>query len=1254
MKKDLFVILLLVVSAFDYLILSKAVEFYVSPTEPDQIRDCNSHFPCYTLSEYATNASSLLSNKLNNISLIFLNGVYTLVNDSLEIENVTNLTISGNGKGSVPSLKLRSVIQVYSGLIKLHGIHDLRMENVKITTVSYSSAYIDLIYSDVRHISYENIHTEKCNVTINIVNNHQDQNNTNVSKSFMSSDYLSRFMTTASTVYINGSIFNSSSLEVKAEDSSHTQIFISQSQFLDSPSSAIWIKVGEGSALYLVILSCTIARSSNQGFNITYQRSSVIIQIKKCLITENYNVGLFVRSTKTNYANLELNIDNSTIKSNRHAALIYNCWTGKIRFNHCVLTNNLEYAIVFSTFIGTRYNSSYTVVIFVNNSVISRNSGGVQLNFRDVYFKNINFTLMNCLISHNRMKIVRFSSPEQLHTKYAAAISIWGDKRNFFGRFLLKNVSFIDNHNHLKETIMQLANTDNVTVEDCLFQGNSGTPIKAYSSNFVISGDTMFDSNIAIQGGALNLFFSRVFFSKNSNITFINNTAKSVGGAIYVERFPDVFSIIPRCFYGYTKLKMSTKAPMLYFNNNTAGYGGEDIYGASAHEQCDMSTTPNMFENGTSSMFHFNSNQSSLSSISSDPKRVCLCDETGYPQCENLSYVFSTDERYPGERFNISVVVVGMEYGTVTGSVYAQIFHRGLYPLGTKQHSQAADYRHCNELTYSVHSYQKKETLVLTANEATVEVFDYISELSTLSKLWQTVPVFINITLRDCPLGFILQGQPPSCQCHNSLTDLELGIDCDIINGTGVVYRSGRVWINAFFSGNESNGVVVHKDCPYDYCKEKVTSVDLRYPDAQCALNHSGILCGGCPPDLSLALGSNQCLPCSNNNHLAFLIFFIAAGFLLVIFIKVLDLTVAKGTINGLIFYANIVWAYQSILFPAQDNTNLALQFLRAYLAWLNLDFGIETCFITELNAYWKTWLQFVFPIYVWLIAGFIIVTSHYLTLAGKLFGNNSVPVLATLFLLSYAKLARTIITVLGFAFLHYPDHTSVVWTFDGNLPYFGLEHTFLFVAALAALLFLWLPFVSTLLLVPWLKRKSHLEPLRWINRWKPFYDAYYGPLKDKQHYWVGLLLFVRGALLVVFSVTSANINILAMILTPSVLLLYTSHIRNVYKNRFLSLLENSFFLNLIFLGSAIFYIETFKGSKATILQISVWFAFIQFVCIILFHICCSLKKTFGKRCTRKRPNSETNPDQRRINTNQRVRRPDQLRESLLESVVQP
>ena len=75
--------------------------------------------------------------------------------------------------------------------------------------------------------------------------------------------------------------------------------------------------------------------------------------------------------------------------------------------------------------------------------------------------------------------------------------------------------------------------------------------------------------------------------------------------------------------------------------------------------------------------------------------------------------------------------------------------------------------------------------------------------------------------------------------------------------------------------------------------------------------------------------------------------------------------------------------------------------------------------------------------------------------------GNNSVPVLATLFLLSYAKLFRTIITALSFTTLSTTHGSKAVWSADGNLDYLGPEHAPLFVVAAATLLFLWLPLNS-------------------------------------------------------------------------------------------------------------------------------------------------------------------------------------------------
>jgi hypothetical protein len=221
------------------------------------------------------------------------------------------------------------------------------------------------------------------------------------------------------------------------------------------------------------------------------------------------------------------------------------------------------------------------------------------------------------------------------------------------------------------------------------------------------------------------------------------------------------------------------------------------------------------------------------------------------------------------------------------------------------------------------------------------------------------------------------------------------GVSCNIFKSEATIVWNTSLWITL-----SAKKVILSKHCPFDYCMDtkviKGASVD------QCSFNRAGRMCGGCKENYSLAIGSSHCIYCSNDNNLTLLMFFAAAGFLLVTFISVLNLTVTQGMINGLIFYANIVWTYQSVLFPNQMPSNLKLIFFKTFIAWLNLDFGIEICFINNLNAFWKSWLQFVFPFYLWSIAGLMIMLAQQSTRLTVLFGNRAVPVLVTLILLSY------------------------------------------------------------------------------------------------------------------------------------------------------------------------------------------------------------------------------------------------------------
>ena len=164
---------------------------------------------------------------------------------------------------------------------------------------------------------------------------------------------------------------------------------------------------------------------------------------------------------------------------------------------------------------------------------------------------------------------------------------------------------------------------------------------------------------------------------------------------------------------------------------------------------------------------------------------------------------------------------------------------------------------------------------------------------------------------------------------------------------------------------------------------------------------------GECKSGLSLALGSSKCFQCTNL-HQFLLLPFALAGVALVLLLLICKLTVAAGTINGLIFYANIVTVNRAIFFPP-NQTNI----LTVFISWVNLDLGIEVCFFDGMDEYSKTWLQFIFPLYVWSLVVLIIIASEYSSKISRLFGSNPVAVLATLFLLSYGKLLRTVITAM-------------------------------------------------------------------------------------------------------------------------------------------------------------------------------------------------------------------------------------------------
>ena len=78
----------------------------------------------------------------------------------------------------------------------------------------------------------------------------------------------------------------------------------------------------------------------------------------------------------------------------------------------------------------------------------------------------------------------------------------------------------------------------------------------------------------------------------------------------------------------------------------------------------------------------------------------------------------------------------------------------------------------------------------------------------------------------------------------------------------------------------------------------------------------------------------------------------IIAGILLIALLLTLNLTVAIRTLNGLIFYANIVGANSSTFFSGLSPST---KYFSILISWLNLEVRLDVCLFEGMDTYWKT-----------------------------------------------------------------------------------------------------------------------------------------------------------------------------------------------------------------------------------------------------------------------------------------------------------
>ena len=679
---------------------------------------------------------------------------------------------------------------------------------------------------------------------------------------------------------------------------------------------------------------------------------------------------------------------------------------------------------------------------------------------------------------------------------------------------------------------LTLINWNNVT-----FRGNSNFTdnycpmIAVYKSNIHMTGKILFRKNVGVLGAAIQLFSSFLILNEPLIATFHNNSALLYGGAIYADNV-----VIPghhRCVIqiNSNKTNLHNINIILKFKGNIAGLAGNNIYATPLYNCSFLYPQHDKFE-----LVHFdwksiarfdkpNSHNNELEPMSSQPVKICSCQlnantEVVAKNCSDLYSNPNVISTYAGKTVTISLCAVD-DSGTI-------VYSPAVFSITNYHHKQ-------DKLSENVLYLKQGQTLVpLSGTNCTQIHYNVLSTLDEFKHEMLNIATpgsppswSAELYVHPCPMGFMLKGD--ECVCDSFIADMSPSTKCNITTTT-ISICSG-LWLGYISSGNKSK-LGFASVCPPGNCKTDTLLFNVTDPFSICESSKMGILCSQCQHNMSVVFGSTECRPCSDL-WLITIVGYALSGLLLVTIMLALPLTISEGPLAGIIIAMNIT-SVSTIDYL--DSNNWFVYTARVFVSLMNLNLGFPMCLYNGMTPTVKTAIQFVYPVYLWvLVIGFIIF-SHYSTRISNRTASYSVQVLASLIHLSFSKVLITCIDIIAYVPIHTSQEgTVVVWYGDGNVEYLSSpQHIVLFTVAVISLLLYIVPYILFVTFGRYCMR------WRCVNKYlRPFLEAFQGPYKHRQGYWYGVRMIAVVYVYLMWAVFRGyNFNLmLFMQLTPVIIL---------------------------------------------------------------------------------------------------------------------
>ena len=726
---------------------------------------------------------------------------------------------------------------------------------------------------------------------------------------------------------------------------------------------------------------------------------------------------------------------------------------------------------------------------------------------------------------------------------------------------------------------------------------NIGSALRLVSSLFIIlpNATIIFHGNRAYRGGGIYFrgLTPAINMHPKSNIQFISNSAVLEGGAVYYDSLSIILRPITfqECFI--TTPSFAFREPphnfgifstgiIIKFENNSAQLGSV-TFGTSL-KSCPWAHNLSYGENMSvyevlyrdyNNTFFFDQKPENSTMVSTKPASIHVTLPSNEDSPGSLNLI-------PGEVATIKIQIFDL---------YNNIIPAVVTSLVNSSNSSAVSTLGDSGFWYT--DLEMAEISITGMQEGLLNVSIFTDGASTM----------ISIKLNSCPLGFSIDTLTEKCVCDELLLN-QPGLLC--FSDTPVLYAFNGYWIGVDPTKlNVTTNQMIIGRCGLNYCiNGNNTIISSRFDD-QCNFNRSGILCGGCAKGFSVVFGTFECHICSNLWLLLIPVFAIA-GAVLVIGISILEFTIDKGLTNSLLFFVNTVSVFDYL---TPSNISYGYYFLPARL--LNLQLGVSTCFYNGMTSLVRSFFQFLFPAYLFLLmAVFTILCRRYSWMSK----NFSPPkTLATLAVMCYLSSLTTCLDIVA------PDRVKTLegdvfwrWFTDPNYAYFKGWHGVATTIGFFVMIIYIIPF-PIFLLMPTLAYK-------YLKKLTPIYDALWGAFKHKYRYWLGIRMIV---IILIFLTTWAP-GIYGFIMSGVVIIFYSKvqALVQPLKDKWANYADTFFLLITILIYWGVQSVNRYQSLPArgeivanVYVAIFTVFGYSMIISLFILHICRQFPSILTKFC---------------------------------------